>query len=343
MAKLGHLPAFKQYQTTSTEINLEQHTKVYFDQFIRKKTVYCHINADTLTNPDPQEDVIDEANVYNVVYSGKNDHHIVSAASDGLVKVFSRNTGILKKTLKGHLMEINILCKSISTQRENQILQPTAKYLISGSENGHVRIWDTDEYKCLATLREFEAQEITSLIFWEGEEENRGFLMICSPTKGVCIYQEEDLIHNEGLSLENQKYHNLTEMLQFNNQKIDFYFAEISNDGYLAAYGSSGYIYIWPKINYMFPETGLIYTQAIKVFKGLPTITKRSMVYINWSPKSDYLINYNETTVNVSKFTPPREDMDSVIPFLEVDNSLNTTKESILSKKPHNPIFYQDM
>jgi WD40 repeat protein len=206
------------YKNTNQEINLEQHTKLYFDQFIRKKTVYCHINTNVVLTPgDDPDDIIDEANVYNVVYSGQNDESVVSAASDGLVKVFSRSTGILKKTLKGHLMEINILCKSVRSKKSGMVYTTAEKYLISGSENGYVKIWDTKDYNCLATIREFEQQEITSLIFWEGEEIDRGFLMICSPTKGVCIYQEKDLVFNQGLAVVNQKYHNITEMYQDKN------------------------------------------------------------------------------------------------------------------------------
>ena len=134
----------------------------------------------------------------------------------------------------------------------------------------------------------------------------------------------------------NQQHYNVTETMKFNNKKIDFYFAEISNDGYLAAYGSSGYIYIWPKLNYMFPKDSIaMNTHPIKVFRGLPCITKRSTVYIAWSPKSDYLINYNETTVNVSKFTAPISENASVIPFLDPDTSMETTKDSVTGSDPN--------
>ena len=63
------------------------------------------------------------------------------------------------------------------------------------------------------------------------------------------------------------------------------------------------------------------------------------MVYINWSPNSEYLINYNETTVSISKFTPPVEDTDTVIPHLNIESSLNTSNNSITK---YNPSFYQD-
>ena len=70
LSKLGHLPA---YRNQSRKIDLEEHTKTYFDQFSRKKTVYCHINPETLQNPVTDDETLDEANVYNVIYSGEND------------------------------------------------------------------------------------------------------------------------------------------------------------------------------------------------------------------------------------------------------------------------------
>ena len=74
-------------------------------------------------------------------------------------------------------------------------------------------------------------------------------------------------------------------------------------------------IYIWPQLSCMFPEQGgRVRVAPIRCFKGLDLVTKKSNVYINWSPSSEYLVNYNETTVSISKFWTELERGETLAP-----------------------------
>lgn len=84
----------------------------------------------------------------------------------------------------------------------------------------------------------------------------------------------------------------------------------------------------------MFPDQGKVRITPIKCFKGLDMMTKKSMVYINWSPRSDYLVNYNETTVSISKFCVKEEQGETLVPGWvheanhRQDRNLNTSRDS---------------
>ena len=266
-------------------INEEDHYKKILEMWNRLLTVYGHL--------DCYED--DTANVYHVLFDS-NSEYILTGASDGLIKVFSRETGQVKASLKGHLIEITILALSSNN-----------KYIASASENGHVRIWSFPECRCLAVLKNFEGKEITSLIFQE-ELDCFGnpscYLVVTAPSMGLFIFKEEDLVDNGGVAVPNQKCLNLGERSVYRDQRVEFYFAEISKSGLLAAYGSSGFVYIWPQMSKIFKADGSIDYSPCKTFQGLKLPNKKSNVFLDWSTNSSFLVNYNETHASIAHLDP---------------------------------------
>lgn len=260
-------------------IKIEDYSHEVLKNFHRQRTVYSH------QIPFEQEETIE---VYHVIFD-KSSEYVLTGASDGLVKVYNRESGYLLKTLKGHLLDITILT-----------LSNCNRYIASASKNGHVRIWSFPECRCLAVLREFEGKEIISLVFNKelNDENGQCYLVITAPSMGIFVFKEQDLVENKGVLNPQQVKFNLTEHIKFNRAKVEFYFSEMSKSGLFAAYGSSGYIHIWPKVWDMMQLTPRERT-AIKVFPGLKMQNKRSTISLDWSDDSRFLVNYTEIQVMI--------------------------------------------
>lgn len=272
LRKLRRNP-LKRLQTKS----MNPYYRVFIDQWSRQQTIFCHHR--------PQNDIdYQEVNIYFVIFDPKMEH-IITGGSDGLIKIFKKQTGKHLRTLKGHLADISILT-----------ISPTSNYIASFDDSGMVRIWKFPSGEPVAVLKESERKEITSLFFHEEtykDGSKKLFFVVCAAKHGLFIYKEEDFKDNNGVVNPEQRTVNLTAHLREAYPNLNFFFVEVSQKGVLSAYSNSGYIFLWTQFSNIFRLDGTFNASPQKQIEGIHSNGKTS-VEINWSPNSQFLSNSNE-------------------------------------------------
>ena len=106
----------------------------------RLKSVFGHgfpISSNQV-NPENEEPFIP---IYNLNYD-RSGRLIITGDDEGLLKIWSADTGLLLSNLKGHTTIINLTDVS-----------PCNKYLASCSQDGTVRVWDLFLCKPIAVFK----------------------------------------------------------------------------------------------------------------------------------------------------------------------------------------------
>lgn len=257
----------------------EFHPK-FFNYWEKHYTRFAHF-AETIGSGNDEE--ITGVSIY-LILTDIRDEYIFTGGSDGIIKIFYLNTGMLFRSLIGHENEISIL-----TISENR------KYIASVDSNGIIRIWKFPEGTPLAVLTEGKGKEINSMVFFELEnikkQPGEVVLLVCVPGHAINLYKEIDFSNNEGIAIKRQKYLNLiAPILQLNpSEKITF--ADINAQGTIAAHAKSGTIYIWPSIYELQKKSSRLGLVAPSIqIQGVPTMTK-SEIELNWSNSGRYMTN----------------------------------------------------
>lgn len=155
----------------------------------------------------------------------------------------------------------------------------------------------------MAVLAEQEGHEINTMFFQEEslfdeaaqkEVPWKSFLITASATVGLLIYEERHLssrgspAHNQGVRRDNQEFVNLTARLREGEKPVGILAAEINlASGAIAAYSTSGNIYIWARLREIFRDgaEGPVAANPLKVISGIaPGPHHLANLVVLWSP-----------------------------------------------------------
>jgi len=118
-------------------------SEIFTHNWNKFKSIFGHSRRD----PDPDDPIskeegyfeinifLDGSPVYNLTYD-KHGKYVVSAADDGIIKVWNTTNGELTNSIMGHDADINAIA-----------LSECGKYLASCSDNGIVRVWELETGK----------------------------------------------------------------------------------------------------------------------------------------------------------------------------------------------------
>lgn len=95
-------------------------------------------------------------------------------------------------------------------------------------------------------------------------------------------------MNNQGVRRDNQEFINLTSRLREGEKPVGILAAEINlSTGIIAAYSTSGNIYIWSRLRDIFREgaDGTVNLNPLKVISGIvPGLNNLTNLVVLWSP-----------------------------------------------------------
>jgi len=209
--------------------------EIFTNYWNKYKSMFGHARKEQ----DP-DDPINGSPVYNLMYD-KSGRQVISAADDGIIKIWSTANGELVNSFIGHASDINAMT-----------LSECGTYLASCSNDGIVRIWHLESGVPIAVFKDH-AGVVCSLNFFsvpvyvKGERRLKRGLASASDDGTIKIYFEDDFVNNNGVFQRNQKH--LTLKVESSAANKGFSSIEFHPEGFIAAGTNWGSIVIWDKLS----------------------------------------------------------------------------------------------
>ncbi|KRX10943.1 WD40-repeat-containing domain [Pseudocohnilembus persalinus] len=315
---LKSLPKHKLIQNKKNTFQLSN-----FVHFQKLKNIMGHAYSQSsgIINSENEEPFIP---VQALTYD-KSGQFLFSADSEGLIKVFSSQTGLLLNNFKGHTKAIYVI-----------EISPCNRYLLSCSSDTTARIWDFYDGRPLAVLKGETDDPFGSGNWFKIEDQL--FLVISSDKGYVYIYREEDFINNMGVLNDEQFCLKLkmpwkSKVINgkiVNQDKNEVYNIQCHPQGYLTICLESGEIYVYEKLQNFHKNSSETRRQIKKYENIILDEHQDCCKVISWNPSGNILISASKDgTCKFWKWNPKSLNDNK---NLKSDFQIELNEEQILFK-----------